>query len=1664
MAKQLEGLDELYNDDKLKDFDWPDEDSSGKVDIVEQIAKLQESYKGYCDAVDKYLDDVILYKKELGTYNVTTLPGYNQQVSNYGGALNSFATAFEKDLGDGSLFSFAVSNLPPSVTTSYGNRTLTANEISNKANSTASAVTVLRVAQHLLGDIAATDLLDPENLIRTKAAAIAAAIAATAGTGKTLSTSGQTETATGLKDLFFGYSFTFTATYTYNIPDATITAAQTLTENPHPGAAPTPPSFTPDKDETTQELHVTTYGQAAATAFLVDDNEETTSDYEAALATLYAALETAGTVVFNIVAKDGGSIVSGELNIPKARSDPTTATKVIALTLDPASLPVPAGASFGLPAWTVALGDGASSIITAIDLSNGDLTITINTAATGNGTVTVRATCTDTSVDPYTASIASLTLTVNVIDTLAFKSSPLVAEADSTSNDVSVPHPGVEYADGAVTYRIEDGSKSDPWDDRISVNAATGAVVIKKDTNAGDYEFTVIATDAKGYTAELLVKLTVTNDNDDRYAELLERLVDVQRAVDELLVPLEEMEKENPGTVKPEIIAQLKLFTAPVKTLKDTWNNGSPALNTTTLADSLDDLINLIDDETVKNTLKLLTDGIRSIPYSGSINKDFAINGTSFLGNQIIPSPFETYVWIVEKAWGAYNNEVAPLTDLLNAYNSLNDFVSDTDYADLTSVSDVNAYIQELYAKYAALDEALNAFARSDGLVKTIVEGILEHSKTLLAGAVEGFLAEDVQQSIAALIAANIENQQLAEAAAGLLEDAFSELKSLASSTISELPEITLTDIVAWSAEVRTALEKAAGASALIAGAADLVEDFNFNDYLLDELDDLDDFIAAVYGDYLDAVDNAAGDNGALAAALQAQIEALKARVLADPDVAEAIEIYNDIVRIWDLAERVVDYFESGEAQADYEKAKEVLVEYLKELRDEALAELEEYAQDKYDELVARIDALIDRLEQAALDELHEVIEEVKAELEKIREEVKAELEKIRAELEEFYENVEDVIEDATAAYQELEEFWDKVEAAWDKAEATISQIEDLYQLIEDYDWDAAKERLIDEFERLEDYLEDYLESEAAELIAKVDALIDELEDATEAELRELLERAREELEELWQEAIEQAKIIGDAAAEAIDEAIRDLPNPRIVRVDHNGQLSNRDGDRTASFTEAVYSGRLDRIIWRINRLLEVKGQSERIEADLLPVSLVELPDGFALEDGQLEVTDRELFKWTEADGASSTRVYTIKLQLTSGVAEIDALLKRYLDIDSFGEREFPVTLKLDPVVTLALPSDKTVLEVGAPGTIEAITTIGPASKVYNNATVEIELLNSSGATVYDPTGKLTVSYLNGANGQTPITIGADGRATISPFTLTSNTMLLSVIASEDAAGESFTYRVTLRDGTTVLARAEGAVSVNLLASVPEPEPEPSPEPEPEPSPEPEPEPSPEPEPETELVPVPGTERPAGPTQPTPSTPAPPAQTSSSGTAASAAGSSAAAIVAGTAGGAGAVLSTLAEAGDGSLLAELTDTQTPLTSGSSSAADAELTQIADADVPLAAQWAMVNLLFTLISVVLAFALAVHLLTYRRKSKGGGTGAQVRSGNLWRIPAIVLGFVSVVVFLLTEDVTQPWTFTDNWSSPMAVIVGVQIVLTLAMWRWMSRPAAKKTARTSAPAAA
>ena len=113
------------------------------------------------------------------------------------------------------------------------------------------------------------------------------------------------------------------------------------------------------------------------------------------------------------------------------------------------------------------------------------------------------------------------------------------------------------------------------------------------------------------------------------------------------------------------------------------------------------------------------------------------------------------------------------------------------------------------------------------------------------------------------------------------------------------------------------------------------------------------------------------------------------------------------------------------------------------------------------------------------------------------------------------------------------------------------------------------------------------------------------------------------------------------------------------------------------------------------------------------------------------------------------------------------------------------------------------------------------------------------------------------------------------------------------------------------------------------------------------------------------------------------------------------------------------------VIVDIEDEDTPLAEKPEDNSDLELIEIEDETVPLTSTpvsgWALVNLIMAVFTV-----LSSILLLFKNK-------------NMFKTLSIFPAIVSVIAFILTENITNPMVITDKWTLMMCVITLIQVVV-------------------------
>ncbi|MCL1978373.1 MAG: InlB B-repeat-containing protein [Candidatus Bathyarchaeota archaeon] len=135
----------------------------------------------------------------------------------------------------------------------------------------------------------------------------------------------------------------------------------------------------------------------------------------------------------------------------------------------------------------------------------------------------------------------------------------------------------------------------------------------------------------------------------------------------------------------------------------------------------------------------------------------------------------------------------------------------------------------------------------------------------------------------------------------------------------------------------------------------------------------------------------------------------------------------------------------------------------------------------------------------------------------------------------------------------------------------------------------------------------------------------------------------------------------------------------------------------------------------------------------------------------------------------------------------------------------------------------------------------------------------------------------------------------------------------------------------------------------------------------------------------------------------------------------------------------------------------------------------DDETSKVSEWAVVNLILSIAGVILAAIITIHALLLRKTK--AETDEQNQYGakhnkqyhnkkyaqhrTMWLIAAITLGIIGIVVFLLTENTSLPMGIVDKWTIANAVILAVEIICVLFVFKLHKDETNQKQSVSSTP---
>jgi len=108
------------------------------------------------------------------------------------------------------------------------------------------------------------------------------------------------------------------------------------------------------------------------------------------------------------------------------------------------------------------------------------------------------------------------------------------------------------------------------------------------------------------------------------------------------------------------------------------------------------------------------------------------------------------------------------------------------------------------------------------------------------------------------------------------------------------------------------------------------------------------------------------------------------------------------------------------------------------------------------------------------------------------------------------------------------------------------------------------------------------------------------------------------------------------------------------------------------------------------------------------------------------------------------------------------------------------------------------------------------------------------------------------------------------------------------------------------------------------------------------------------------------------------------------------------------------------------------------------TKIDDTTTPTTdgAAWALVNLIFTVIGILVALVLLMAFYIKRKNEDDSRGHYEQEKKRLWpRVLAALFAMGAIVLFFVTENMKLPMTYTDRWTIWHAVILVAVIVFAI-----------------------
>ena len=103
--------------------------------------------------------------------------------------------------------------------------------------------------------------------------------------------------------------------------------------------------------------------------------------------------------------------------------------------------------------------------------------------------------------------------------------------------------------------------------------------------------------------------------------------------------------------------------------------------------------------------------------------------------------------------------------------------------------------------------------------------------------------------------------------------------------------------------------------------------------------------------------------------------------------------------------------------------------------------------------------------------------------------------------------------------------------------------------------------------------------------------------------------------------------------------------------------------------------------------------------------------------------------------------------------------------------------------------------------------------------------------------------------------------------------------------------------------------------------------------------------------------------------------------------------------------------------------------------------ITDSQTPLAmdSSWALLNLIMTIITGIISAVLLVGIFGKKEEENEEGEEVEINRKRLARLMSLIPAIGAAIIFIITEDMSNPMVLTDGWTLLMAAILLIQAVV-------------------------